>query len=114
MKLVIIPLNINYIIIYSSSRLVVANKVIAVTVLFLAISVTCYWSITDSYLLSWLISSKTSHFFIGYSSRVSSGCGCNSRVGVSGTCYCPLLWSVLHGNVINGVGYQVILFSDAV
>ena len=95
-------------IIYSSFKLVVANKAIVVAVLFPAISVTCYWSITDSYLLSWFTSTETSHFFISYSSRVSPGCGCKSSVGASGTCYCPLLWSVLHGNLVDGVGYQVI------
>ena len=55
----------------------------------------------------------TRHFFIGYGSCISTRSGSGSYSGASGDLH-PLLWSALHGDIINGVGHQVILFSDSI
>ena len=63
------------------------------------------------------IVTESSHFFIGYRySCVSSGCGSYSSTSVGGNRFVLKITScsVLHGDVVDGVGYQIILFRDSV
>ena len=62
------------------------------------------------------IVTKISHFFIGYRySCVSSGCGSYSSTSVGGNRSVLRITScsALHGDVVDGVGYQIILFSHS-
>ena len=69
--------------------------------------------LTCCYGSTWFISTNiTRHFFIGYGSCISSRSGSGSYSSASGDH--RSLWSVLHGDVINGICYQVKLFSDSV
>ena len=62
------------------------------------------WSVTNTCI--WLVSTDINHFFIGYSCVIPGYCGTYL-----------LLWIVshmLHGDVVDGVWNQIVLFCDSV